>query len=79
MVFKRPSQLELRSANSVSVGQRNSGQGPLGLFPALGQSVMLSSAYRDAENGPGVCPMAAGMKDLSRFTLEGGQVLWGGQ
>lgn len=79
MVFKRPYRLELRSANSVSVGRWNSGPGPLGLFPAPGQSVMLSGAYRDAENGPGVCPMAAGTKDLSRFTLGGGQVLWGGQ
>ena len=65
MVFRRPSRLELKSADSVSVGRRNSSQGPPGLFPAPGQSVMLSGAYRDAENGPGVCPTAAVMRDLS--------------
>jgi len=45
MVFKRPSRLQLKSADSVSVGRRNSGQGPPGLFPAPGQSMMLSGAY----------------------------------
>ena len=36
MVFKRPSRLELKSADSVSVGRRNS---------APGQSVMLPGAH----------------------------------
>lgn len=76
MVFKRPSRLELKSANSVNVGRQNSGQGPLGLFPAPGQSVMLSGAYRDAENGPGIRPTAAVMRGLSRFTLKREPVLW---
>ena len=75
MVFKRPSRLELKSANSVSVGRQNSGQGPLGLFPALGQSMMLSGTYRDTENGPGIRPTAAVMRGSSRFTLKRGPVL----